>query len=110
MLKTTIITCGFILLLLTGSRVYAAVPQTDVKLEQQRRLFVQARNALRANKLDTYRKLTASLTDYPLYPYLLQYYLNSNLWHAGDEDIINFLKQYGDLPTADDLRRGEGRR
>ncbi|OGT85181.1 MAG: hypothetical protein A3G96_01990 [Gammaproteobacteria bacterium RIFCSPLOWO2_12_FULL_52_10] len=101
-----IISCGLILLsLLPGYQAADAAAAADTRLEQQRRLFVQARNALRANKLDTYRQLTGKLTDYPLYPYLLQYYLNSNLWQAKDEEIVNFLKLYGDLPTANDLRR-----
>ncbi|MBF8269962.1 MAG: hypothetical protein HW386_1671 [Gammaproteobacteria bacterium] len=101
-----IISCGLILIsILTGYQVASAAVPVDTRLEQQRRLFVQARNALRANKLDSYKQLTGKLTDYPLYPYLLQYYLNSNLWQAKDEEIISFLKHYGDLPTADDLRR-----
>jgi len=100
-----IISCGLILLTLLGPATAASPQQTDTRLEQQRRWFVQARNALRTNKLDSFRQLASKLKDYPLYPYLIQYFLDANLWQSKDQDIIAFLKEYSDLPTAVDLRR-----
>lgn len=77
----------------------------ETSLEQQRKKFIQAQNALRTNNFKTFRKLTDELKDYPLHPYLIQYYLSSNLWKVKDEEIIEFLERYGDLTTAGDLRR-----
>jgi soluble lytic murein transglycosylase len=79
--------------------------QSSAQMEQQRHQFMQARNALRAKQMDRFKSLTDQLRDYPLYPYLLQLYLSSNLWRAKDSELIDFLERYGDLPTANDLRR-----
>ena len=105
MLNLKIISCGLILLTLLGTATAAAPQQPDTRLEQQRRWFVQARNALRSNKLESFRQLAAKLKDYPLYPYLVQYFLDTNLWQSKDQDINTFLQEYSDLPTAEDLRR-----
>ena len=106
MLKHNKITCGLVLLLFcVGQPLSYAKTQADSRLELQRRQFVMAENALRANKLDTFKHLAGQLRDYPLYPYLVEQYLSSNLWKVKDSEIIAFLKRYNDLPTARDLRR-----
>jgi soluble lytic murein transglycosylase len=74
-------------------------------LEQQRKNYRAAQKALRAGKIQTFNKLSAGLRDYPLYPYLRHDYLKSRLWKVKDEEIIHFLKQYDDLPMANNLRR-----
>jgi soluble lytic murein transglycosylase len=73
-------------------------------LEQQRENYRAAQKALRTGKIQTFNKLSASLRDYPLYPYLRHDYLKSRLWKVKDEEIIHFLKQYDDLPMANNLR------
>jgi len=98
--------CTFaILSLFLGQPLVHADAQSEARLELQRSQFIQAKNALRANKLDTFQRLAGNLKDYPLYPYLLEQYISSNLWKVKDEEIIAFLKRYNDLPTAKDLRR-----
>jgi len=80
----------------------AAAPAAD--LDQQRQQFREARQALHTGDLDRYRKLAASLHDYPLYPYLVYEYLRPRLWKAGDSEVTDFLNKYGDLPMAGELR------
>jgi soluble lytic murein transglycosylase len=74
-------------------------------LEEQRKLFVSARSALSSGKITAYRDIKNQLTDYPLYPYLEYDYLQPRLSSAKDQDIIDFLNRYDDLPVADDLRQ-----
>ena len=81
-----------------GSFVYANT------LEQQRDNYRAAQKALRAGKIKTFNKLTAALQDYPLYPYLRHDYLKSRLWKVKDDAVFQFLKQYDDLPMANNLR------
>lgn len=94
-----------ILLLFIGLISPCTAVQSETRLELQRRQFIQARNALRTGKLDSFRHLAGQLRDYPLYPYLIEHYISSNLWKVKDSEIIAFLKRYNDLPTARDLRR-----
>ena len=68
-------------------------------------MFVAADRALKAGDLTRFKQLTSQLHDYPLYPYLLYNYLRARLWKLKDEEIAGFLKHYGDLPMAGDIRR-----
>lgn len=94
-----------VLFVALGYTLMPAQISAAANLELQRNQFIQAKNALRANDIKTFKRLSDNLIDYPLYPYLIQYYLSSNLWKAKDSDIINFLDRYSDLTTANDLRR-----
>ncbi|MFQ5659334.1 MAG: transglycosylase SLT domain-containing protein [Gammaproteobacteria bacterium] len=91
--------------ILAGSMLLSMDPAAAATLEQQREQFIHAKNALRARKIKTFKKLAKQLKDYPLYPYLLHDYLRTRLWKARDREVIGFLKRYGDLPMANDLRR-----
>lgn len=77
----------------------------DVQLQQQRKIYLQAKQFLSAGNLRAFEKASEELTDYPLYPYLLYDKLKRRLWKAESSEISAFLQQYGDLPMANDLRR-----
>lgn len=78
-------------------------PET-AQLEQQRQQFQAARQALKAGGLDEFRRLTAQLQDYPLYPYLRHDYIRDRLRQLPDEEIAAFLQAHPDLPVTDALR------
>jgi soluble lytic murein transglycosylase len=75
-------------------------------LAGQRRTYQEAERQLRAGNLTLFWKLAGQLEDYPLYPYLLHDYLRPRLWKVKEEEVRDFLSRYGDLPMAEDLRRG----
>lgn len=74
-------------------------------IDEQRKLYQDAKSALQDGKLTAYRSISQNLTDYPLYPYLLYDYLRPRLSSVREEEIIDFLEQYGDVPTAADIRQ-----
>jgi soluble lytic murein transglycosylase len=94
-----------ILIIFLGMILFLLI--TNVKAEQtieeQRGLYLQAQKALKAGQLTSFKKLTGTLTDYPLYPYLIHDYIRPRLASIDDNDIINFLRLYNDLPVANDL-------
>ncbi len=94
-----LIQAALLSLLLSG---YAAAA-TDI--EQQREQFLEARKTLQAGHVHTFRDMAAELQDYPLYPYLIYDYLRPRLWKAHDDEIIDFLERFGDLPMAYNIRR-----
>ncbi len=95
------------LLLAVSVLLYCQPGWTDTteSLEQQRKLYLNAKKSLRDGKLSEYRKTTAALKDYPLYPYLIYDYLRPRLTSSKDGDIKSFLQQYPDSLLADDLRQ-----
>lgn len=82
---------------------YSAVRGDNI--QDQRKQYLQAQNALRAGKFSLYKQITSTLEDYPLYPYLIYDYLRPRLPGLNDAEIAGFLERYSDLPVADDLRR-----
>ncbi len=74
-------------------------------LEQQRNTYLQAQKALKAGQLTNFKKLTGTLLDYPLYPYLIHDYIRPRISSVDKKDIIQFLEKYDDLPVANDLRK-----
>ncbi len=79
-------------------------PYADT-LKVQREAYKQAKAALKTGQVKKFRYLAGTLKDYPLYPYLLHDYLKPRLWKVKDEEVIHFLKRYGDLPMAGDIHR-----
>ena len=77
----------------------------DTKLLEQRKQYIAAKKSLSAGHLKAFHKMADGLKDYPLYPYLRYDYLSRRLWKVENAEIIGFLKNYGDLPKAKDLRR-----
>ena len=77
----------------------------SMSMAEQRKIFLQAEKALKAGRLDSYRKLADSIRDYPLHPYLRYRYLRTRVWKLPDEDIAAFLESHEALPVAPLLRR-----
>ena len=74
-------------------------------LDEQRELFRQANQALAAGQLQKFKSLSAQLSDYALYPYLVYEELRKRLWKADSAELRAFLAAYPDLPISGDLRR-----
>ena len=93
---------GGILVLLLGLLAVPAVPAAvdGATLVKQRKLYPDARHALRQGKLRTYRRLARRLRDYPLYPYLVYAELDRRLARARSEEVLAFLQHYPDTPLA----------
>ena len=91
-------------LVLIASIALLSPPVWPDTLEQQRKLYLSAKKALRDGQLTAYKKTSTSLKDYPLYPYLVYDFIRPRLTSLKDEDIIAFLQQYPDSLLADDLR------
>ena len=74
-------------------------------VEEQRRLFLQAEEALRKGQRQTYLNLLPRLDGYPLTPYLAAMDLERRLGSGSTVEVRAFLKAYGDIPASDSLRR-----
>jgi len=96
---------AFICLGLALSAPFAVIASDADPLEDARERFLDARNALDANRLDTYRKLARKLKNYPLYPYLEYWELQGRLAKAGHREVNAFIKRYADQPVGIRLRR-----
>jgi len=79
--------------------------QGSASLSTQRSTFVAAEKALSQGRLGRYRKLKASLKDYPLYPYLEYSELRRTLHKQKNKQIQRFLTRYADTPLATLLRK-----
>jgi soluble lytic murein transglycosylase len=93
-----------------GAGTYAASAHAQSETgfkqnEKQRQAFVDAKEALRHDRLDEFGKLSAQLSDYPLYPYLRYEYLRPRLGRVEPREIKLFLARYADTPLAPRLRR-----
>ena len=75
----------------------------SVKLEEQRKLFIQAEKALKLGRYTQYKKLEHRLIDYPLYPYLRFIELERNLKNTSNKKIQSFLHTYHNTPLANKL-------
>jgi soluble lytic murein transglycosylase len=77
-----------------------AVNQTE-----QREVFVQAEEALRKGRTESFQKLLARLEGYPLRPYLLAQELKAGMRLARASEVRSFVARYDDSPVADSLLR-----
>ena len=84
--------------------VFLTAPVFAQSIESQRKDYIVAKKALDTKQYKTFGKLANNLKDYPLYPYLRYEYLRKRLWKVKDAEMIDFLKRYGDLPVARNLR------
>lgn len=73
-------------------------------LEYQRELYQDAKKALRKGDITTFTKLSDSLRDYPLYPYLRYNYLQPRLQKVDPAELEAFTKEFPDFPLTDTLR------
>ncbi|MDH5182014.1 MAG: transglycosylase SLT domain-containing protein [Gammaproteobacteria bacterium] len=71
---------------------------------KQRQDFLAAEKALKARQITRYRRLTANLKDYPLYPYLKYREMHKNLGQIPAREIREFLVKYRHSPLADKMR------
>ncbi len=81
--------------LLSGKAAWAA---DDASRALERARFKQAETALRQNHWKTYRKLKATLTAYPLYPYLDYAELRKKLATLTPARLDRFEKRHADTP------------
>ncbi len=88
----------FVLLLI------AAGPGLASSLQQQRTIFLNAEKALELGKSGEFRRLSQSIRDYPLYPYLEYEQLLKRLERASESEISEFLQRYRTTPLAARLR------
>lgn len=93
---------SFLLLILFSALV--TTPVYAKSLEQQRKDYLSAKKALDTKQYKTFGKIANTLKDYPLYPYLRYNYILKHLWKVKDEEVIDFLRRYSDLPVAGYLR------
>jgi soluble lytic murein transglycosylase len=76
------------------------------QLDQQRKLYAQAAQALRNNQLQTFEKLMVELGDYPLTAYLRADYLEDRLNQPDLPALRQFLDQETGTLVGERLRRG----
>lgn len=74
------------------------------RLDDQRATFVKAEQALERGALSDFKRLSDSLRDYPLYPYLEYRALSKRLDRARSTEVAKFLEDYRATPLADMLR------
>ncbi|MGD2112737.1 MAG: hypothetical protein PVI50_05065, partial [Gammaproteobacteria bacterium] len=82
---------------------FTAPAATD-SLEAQRKLFLEARAALRENRLTRFGELAGRLRDYPLYAYLDYARLRKRLDAASETEITDFLETWADQPVSKRLK------
>ncbi|MCK5722454.1 MAG: transglycosylase SLT domain-containing protein [Gammaproteobacteria bacterium] len=84
------------------SQPFASLEKSE-QLKKQRKLFIQAEEALKRGRYTQYRKIEPRLTDYPLYPYLLFRKLERRISSTSNQKIQHFLLTYHDTPLANKL-------
>ncbi len=82
----------------------AASPARAANIGAERAAFLKAYASAQLGSED-WRAQAATLTDYPLYPYLEATYLEHTLHKAGFDEVAAYLKRYPGLIPAEDLRR-----
>ncbi len=75
------------------------------EFRQEREKFLQAEQALEKNNHALFKKLSASLVNYPLYPYLRYQLLSSRISNLTPEEIEGFRASYPDTLLAETLER-----
>jgi len=74
-------------------------------LAEQREQFLQAREALQESRMDDYQRLSAGLSDYPLYVYLRFEELRDRLSRADPGEISGFIEEHEGESVSWRLRR-----
>ena len=80
------------------------LPSHAETLEEQRRLFLSAEEALEDDKHAEFARLSAQLQNYPLYPYLLYADLRKRLSTVSGSEVQAFLNAYPETPITAQLR------
>ncbi len=95
---------AIILAILFGNAMATNGYTGDTDIEQQRKLYQEARRHLAKGNYSQFKQLSARLQDYPLYPYLEYAELVSHSTPMQQKSVVRFLKRYGDTPMASKLR------
>ena len=82
-----------------------ATVNANISSEHDRKLYQQAQDALKKNRITQFKQIEKQLVQYPLYPYLRYEYLKRRINNASDEEIQHFFNRFSDLPVAPDLRK-----
>ncbi|ODS24652.1 hypothetical protein AB835_02690 [Candidatus Endobugula sertula] len=90
---------------------YSVTPLADTQIglletsqwEKQRKLYKEAKNSFKNNKLRRYQKIKQQLKHYPLYSYLEYYELNKQIIQLPYQRIDQFLQQNPHSYLADRL-------
>ncbi len=96
--------CGFLLLSILFLTGIHTSPANAKSIEAQRKDYLAASKALDRKQFKTFGKIANTLKDYPLYPYLRYSYLRKRLWKVKNDEVIDFLKRYSNLPVTESLR------
>ena len=75
-----------------------------ISIDLQRTYFIEARQALKSNDIQTFQELRNKLQTYPLSPYLDIWQARQSLPNNNDVQIEQVLSRYQDIPEAIDLR------
>ena len=86
-----------------ASTLVLASAQEPASLEQNRQTFLTAEKALKSGQVNKFNQLSATLKDYPLYPYLVYQELRKNLKQKHPDDIRAFLNSYSQTPLTNRL-------
>src|SRR5690554_1467219 len=73
-------------------------------VDEQRELFVQTEQQIKARRFTRARENMTQLQDYALYPYLEAAFIGQNLSLTNEPLISEFLNEFSDTPVADKLR------
>ncbi|HHI93272.1 MAG TPA: hypothetical protein ENK04_07145 [Gammaproteobacteria bacterium] len=86
------------------SFVQRVVNFNGAALAEQRTRFLAAEKALRLRRVSEFHRLSSTLTDYPLYPYLQYQDIKRRLHKIPVKKVSAFLEQYQSLPVSRSLR------
>ncbi|MDQ6995633.1 MAG: transglycosylase SLT domain-containing protein [Mariprofundaceae bacterium] len=76
----------------------------NIRLEQQRIMFQQARDALKVKDMSRLQQLSHDLGDYPLAPYLDVWQAYEKIKQEQDYDVWQILNKHKNLPESKYLR------
>ncbi|MFO7592442.1 MAG: transglycosylase SLT domain-containing protein [Pseudomonadota bacterium] len=100
-----VVTIGALLLFsVLAPQPLHAESDASSSLQQQRERFLVAREALAAGESKRFAENTASLKDFPLYPYLVYWNLLDNLSEQENATVRAFIDKQSDTPLASRLR------
>ena len=77
---------------------------SDARPPDQRQTFIAAEDALKDGRRDEFIRLSLSLEDYPLFPYLVFMDLRQSLSPDLENQVQVFIETYSDTPLANQLR------
>jgi len=75
-----------------------------INIDLQRTYFIEAREALKNNDIQTFQQLYNKLQTYPLTPYLDIWQAHQSLANNNDGQVEQMLNRHRDIPETTDLR------